>query len=171
MAKRKASKKRKTTRRRRISGIGKLNAQNPIVKFGSLAAGYFLADKINPALDKATGDKMDGKLLAGLQVFAGLTANGMVPLIKGQKNVLMVAAGGILAGAGVKRGLTEFGVVNGFHNIPALAGYRTVPALNGYNPTPGTSLGSYNPTPSRVMGGVPAMAADEGGSGINASDR
>lgn len=174
MAKRKASKKRKTTRRRRMGGIGALNANNPLVKFGSIAAGYFLGDKINTAIDSATGDKMDGKLLAGLQTFAGLTLNGVVPVMKGKRGLIATVAGGVLAGSGLKRGLTEFGVINGFHNVPALNGWRAVPALNGYNPTPGAQLGAYNPTPSKVMGSVPPpaeMIGAEDGSGINASDR
>lgn len=171
MAKKKRTKARKTTRRRRrIGGLGAMTPSNPLVKYGSMAVGYLLGDKVNEALDKVAGDKMDGKLLAGLQVFAGLVANQTVPLIKAKPNMILTVAGGVLAGAGVKRGLTEFGVINGFFNVPALNGFRSVPALNGYNPTPGKQLNGYNPTPSKVMGGIP-LAAVEAGSGVNASDR
>lgn len=171
MAKKKTAKKRKPTRRRRrIGGLGAMTPSNPIVKYGSMAVGYLLGDKVNEALDKVAGDKMDGKLLAGLQVFAGLVANQTVPLVKMKPNMILTVAGGVLAGAGVKRGLTEFGVVNGFFNVPALNGFRAVPALNGFNPTPGQQLGGYNPSPSKVMGSVP-MAAMDNGSGINSNDR
>lgn len=174
--KRKAAKKTTTKRRRRMSGIGKMTPTNPIVKFGALAAGYFLADKINPMIDKVTGT-LDGKIVAGAQVAGGLLANGMLPIMKGKRGMIAVAGGGILAGAGLKRALSEFGVVNGFHNVPAIAGFRSVPALQGFNPTPGSQLGSFNPTPSKVMGSVPAtaeelyMAATDEGSGINPADR
>lgn len=170
MAKRKA--KKRTTRRRRIGGIGgKLNANNPIVKFGSIAAGYFLGDKINDALDKATGDKMDGKLLAGLETFGGLVISGIVPLGKKKAaKLLPTVAGGILAGAGLKRGLKEMGVINGFSDVPVLQGFRSVPALAGYNPTPGANMMSGYRVPSNVMGSVP-FDDNDGASGINDTDR
>ena len=175
MARRKA-KKRTSRRRRSVGGIGKLNASNPIVKFGSIAAGYFMGDKVNEQIDKAAGDKMDGKLLAGLQTFGGLVINGTVPLGKrkivkpGVMGLIMTVGGGVLAGAGIKRGLSEFGIISGFSDVPVLGGYRSVPALNGYNPTPGSHMGSYQvPTPAgKVMGSVPG---EIDGSGINASDR
>ena len=160
MARRKSGKKAKTTRRRRIGGLGKLNASNPIVKFGSIAAGYFLADKVNAAVDKVTGT-MDGKLVAGIQTFGGLVLNGTVPMIKKKLPLPLVIVGGVVAGAGVKRGLTEMGVINGFHDVPVLGGYRDVPALGGYNPTPGASMNGYN-VPSRVMGAVMFDGADGG---------
>jgi len=172
MARRKKAKK--STRRRRIGAAGKLNANSPIVKFGSMAAGYFLGDKINEQIEKITGDKMDGKIVAGLEVLAGLVLNKTIKLGKsgGKPSLPLVVVGGVLAGAGLKKGLAEFGVINGFYSVPVLNGYRSVPVLNGYNPTPGASLNGYRVPNRQVMGGVNIatdMAAS--GSGINSTDR
>lgn len=164
----------KTYRRRRVSGLGKLNANNPLVKFGSIALGYVFSDKINDALDSATGGKMDGKLMAGLEVFAGLAANGTLPVLgKKKPGLAMTLAGGVLAGAGAKRGLTEFGIISGFSDVPVLGGYRAVPVLNGYNPTPGANMAGYKvPAHKSVMGGVPFDGTEKGdGSGLNEEGR
>lgn len=168
MAKRRRAKK--TTRRRRIGAAGKLNANSPLVKFGSMAAGYFLGDKINEQIEKVTGDKIDGKIVAGLEVLGGLILGGTIKLGKsGAKPKLpMVVIGGVLAGAGLKKGLTEFGVINGFYSVPVVNGYRSVPALNGYNPTPGSQMNGYRVPNRMVMG---AVSVDASGSGINPTDR
>lgn len=170
MARRKKAKK--THSRRRVGGMGKLNASNPIVKYGSVAAGYFLGDKVNDMVDKVAGDKLDGKVLAGIQTFAGAVIGGQLPIGKKKARPLpLVVVGGIIAGAGLKRGLKEFGVISGFSDVPVLGGYRQVPALNGYNPTPGASMNGYR-VPTRVMGSVYDGSTSFGdGSGINTSDR
>lgn len=171
MAKKRRGTKRRSSRRR-VGGFGKLNASNPIVKFGSVAAGYFLGSKVNDMIDKVAGDKIDDKMLAAIQVLAGGAVGGQLPIGKKKARPLpLVVVGGILAGAGVKRGLTAFGVINGFSDVPVLGGYRSVPALNGYNPTPGANLGGYR-VPSSVMGNVPNDGTgNAAGSGVNADGR
>lgn len=171
MAKRKKSKK--ITRRRRIGAAGKLNANSPLVKFGSIAAGYFLGDKINEQVEKLTGDKIDGKIVAGLEVLAGLVLNKTIKMGKSTKASLpLVVVGGVLAGAGIKKGLSELGVINGFYNVPILNGFRSVPALNGYNPTPGANMNGFRVPNRQVMGGINIMTdMAASGSGVNATDR
>ena len=159
MAKRK--KARKTIRRRKI---GAINPNSPLVKYGSIAAGYFLGEKLNKQIDKVTGDKIDGKIVAAAEAGIGL----FLVLSKGKKTMLKTVAGGILTGAGIKKGLTEFGVINGFMDVPVLAGYRNVPVLNGYN-TAQQAINGFNvpatPLHQSVMGGF------NFGSGINTADR
>lgn len=162
MAKKKARKS-KPIRRRRIGGLGALNANSPLVKFGAMAAGYFLGDKINAQIDKITGDKVDGKIVAAAEAGAGL----FLVFKKGKKTLPLTLIGGVLAGAGIKKGLTEFGVINGFHNVPVLGGYRSVPQINGYNTTPGSHLGGYKVP--QVVGGI-YQDENNGGSGITDRD-
>ena len=150
MAKRR--KHRKTHRRRRIGALA-LNASSPLVKYGSVAAGYFMGDKVNEAIDKATGGKVDGKIVAAAEALLGFML-----LTKGKKSTLKVAAGGVMLGAGVKRGLAEFGVISGFADVPVIAGYKSVPVLNGYVTRPGQMAGYMTPQPmsnrQNVMGAV-----------------
>lgn len=167
MARRKKHAK-KHHRRRRMGAAGKmLNPSGPVVQYGSIAAGYFVGGKINDAIETASGGKIDGKIIAAAEVLVG----GMLAFGKGKKTMVKSVAGGVLLGAGIKKGLQEFGVIGGFQSVPVLAGYQSVPVLGGYNvPTPGGSLAGYSvPTPMHksVMGGVAA----ENGSGINDTDR
>jgi hypothetical protein len=176
------AKRRKTTQkrgsgsrgRRRIGAMG-LNPDSPMVPIAAAAAGFLLGDKINALFDKVTGT-MDGKLVGAIEGGAG-AALIMLRLGK-KKSLVQVAAGGLLAGAGVKRLLQEFGVINGiggYHSVPALGnrmrGYHSVPALGmtpGYTPNrgPGQVNGGYvvNPAPKRsaVMGGVAGAASGSG---------
>jgi hypothetical protein len=168
MARRKRHTKKHHRRRRHIGAAGKmLNPAGPLVQYGSIAAGYFVGGKINDAIETATGGKVDGKIIAAAEVIVG----GMLTFGKGKKTMVKSLAGGVLLGAGIKKGLTEFGVISGFQSVPVLAGYQSVPVLGGYNvPSPGGSLAGYSvPTPMHksVMGGVAA----ENGSGINDTDR
>lgn len=163
MAKRKKSKGR--ARRRRIGAA--LNPGSPIVKIGAVAAGYFLGAKfLNPMIDKVTAGKVDDKIVG-----AGQTGLGALLLLSKKQNIIKTVAGGILAGSGLKRALTAFGVltpaitppattpaVTGYGNVPVVGrinGYGNVPVvgrINGY--TPSGSLGAYSLPSGRVMGGV-----------------
>ena len=124
-------KKKKTSHSRKGKRMGgmKLTAENPIVKFGSIAAGYFFADKINAGIDKLTGDKIDGKIVAGVQTAGG----AYLVFKKGKKNIIVTAAAGVLAGAGIKRAMSEFGLagLHGYQSVPAVAGYQSIPAVAG----------------------------------------
>lgn len=119
-----AKKKRKSGKpaARRV-GAAKLNANNPIIKIGSIAAGFFFGDKINEQIDKVAGDKIDSKIIAAGQVGLG----GLYLLKKGKKNVLLTAASGVMAGAGIKRAMNAFGIGSG-----AVSGYQGVNVVNGY---------------------------------------
>lgn len=181
MARRKKHGK-KHHRRRHIGAVGKgmFKPNSPLVQYGSIAAGWFVGTKINDAIDKAiNGDKpaneqIDGKIVAAAEAILG----GMLYFSK-KKTMAKTVAGGVLLGAGVKRGLKEFGVINGFQSVPVLAGYQSVPVLGGYSvPTPGGSLAGYSvPTPGgslagrRVHKSVMGSIGDDNGSGVNPCDR
>lgn len=152
MAKRR---KRSSSGSRRRVGAAKLNANNPIVKFGSAGAGFFLADKINQPIDKAVGDKLDGKIVGAIQAVGG----GWYLFKKGKKNLILTLVAGIVAGAGVKRLMGEFGIGSPYGRVPVVAGpYGRVPVVArvGQGYTPNQALNGYTPNQSlnRVMAGV-----------------
>lgn len=160
MPKAKKKKKKGTTyRRRRVSGLGKITPDNPIVPIASAVAGWFFADKINPGIDKLTGT-MDQKIVSVAQT--GIGAGLILVKMSNNKAVKWIqkVGGGVLAGAGLKRGLKEFGVLNGiggYHSVPALSGYAAVPTIGGYVTNKGLNgaLNGYTiprPVHKQVMG-------------------
>lgn len=130
MAKRKN--KKKSGRRRSRVGAMALKAENPIVKYGSIAAGFFLANQVNGGIDKLVGTGIDSKIVAGGQVGVG----ALLVFKKGKKSLIGTVAGGIMLGSGAKRAMTAFGIgshgINGYQAVPAVNGYQAVPAVNGY---------------------------------------
>lgn len=168
MAKKKSKKGRKPTpRRRRVGAAGMaLNAESPLVMLGAAIGGFLLADKINPLIDKVTGT-MDGKLVGAVEGGLG-AALLLMKFGPGKKSMLQVIPGGVLAGAGAKRLLREFGVINGiggYGAVPvigrkmlkgALNGYGQVPVVAGYTPNQALNgMGSYQVPPvpkTNVMG-------------------
>ena len=167
-----ARRKRRTSgrRRRRISGVA-LSATSPLVKYGSLAGGYFLADKINEQLVKITGT-LDPKIVNGVLAAGGLYYMFMH---KGKKNTALTVVSGLAAGTGIKGLLTEFGVVSGFREMPVLNGYQNVPTVGKYAiPSGGSPSLSGIPggngyrVPAPIMGSVPDEYSN---SGINPTDR
>lgn len=158
MPKKKASKKshKRTGTRRRIGATGaKLNANSMLVKGGAALAGYFLSDTINAAIDKATGGKMDGKIIGGAEV--GLGALLVLGHVTKRPSMVTSVAGGALAGAGIKRLLKELGVISGiggYQAMPVLGskhaaarrlnGYGSVPVIGGYSPNRGNLNGVFN---------------------------
>lgn len=141
MAKRKAK---KTTRRRRKMGALAMKANSNIVKLGAIALGYFMGDKINDTIMSATGGKIDGKIVAGAE--AGLGA--LLLLSKGKPSMIKTIGGGVALGAGLKKLLKEFGIINGiggYGNVPVVGrrrinGYGNVPVVGAYS-SPGTLAG------------------------------
>lgn len=139
----KKAKKKKAGKRRRGVGAMSFNPNNPLIQWGSIAAGFFLAKPVNEAIDKVVpADKVDPKLTAAgqagigsLLVFKKFTKNKML-------NTITTVGGGIVAGAGVKRGMDALGIggIGGYQTVPAINGYQSVPAvgatkrINGYNP-------------------------------------
>ncbi len=131
-AKRKKSSK-KTYRRRRVGAVA-LNASSPLVKYGSIAAGFVLGDKVDALLMKVVPANVDGKIVAAGELGLG----AFLVFGKGTKKLPQVVLGGLLIGAGAKKAMTSFGI-GGFQMVPAVGGYRSVQAvgapkrLSGYN--------------------------------------
>jgi hypothetical protein len=133
-----------------------MTASNPVVMIGSLAAGYLLiGNQVNGLLDKVVPATMDQKLVA-----AGEAGIGALLLLKKKKTMITSIAGGILAGAGLKRLMASMTTatptaVTGYKSVPVIGGgYKSVPVIgmNGYNVPAG--MNGYNvPTPaSKIMG-------------------
>lgn len=164
MAKHAKRTKKKTYRRRKVGAMA-FNASSDLVKYGSVAAGFLMAKTINTAIDNAAGTSIDGKLIAAAQVGAG----ALYLLKKGKKSLPLVIATGVLAGAGVKRALTEFGIggIGGYQNVPVIgnrrmvAGYGKVPVIGAYNPA--SSVGAYAAgNPGKIMGAFGGSAVNNG---------
>jgi hypothetical protein len=147
MAKKKAkSKKASTTTRRRKVGAMALNAKSPLLTYGAMAGGFLMADTINAQVDKVTGT-MDDKIKGGIT--GGIGAALVYMKLGAKKSPLEVVAGGVLVGAGVKRLLKAFGILNGFQSVPVLGrrqvnGYGKVPVLGGYQTNPVALNGVFN---------------------------
>jgi hypothetical protein len=173
MAKKKAKKKTGPRRRRKLGAMAlSMNPASPLMKALPVLGGYLLADKINNGIDKAVGTKIDGKIIAGAQVGLG----GLYLFMKGKKNLLLTIASGVLAGAGVKRAMSSFGMggIGGYGAVKVLSGYGAVPSIGrrsvaGYN-VPGTLNGYKTPgivTPQKsVMGGVRGSGLSNDGSDL-----
>lgn len=186
---RRSHKRTHTKRRRRHHRVGamSLSAKSPVVMIGAIAAGYFLGDTLTPMIeniipisDPATKDKVTAGAEIGI---------GALLLTSRKKSTLKTIAGGILAGAGVKKAAKAFGVISGYGSVPVIgrrrvAGYGSLPVIGapGYSPgagqlngyaTPGM-IGETVPIHKQVLSGVdePYYSAGSGsGSGINVSDR
>lgn len=148
MAKRRKSAK-KTSRRRRVSGVA-LSAKSPVVQLGAIAAGYFfLGDKINDALSNVTGS-VDPKIIAAAEVVGGFL------LRKKMKGTAGQVLGGILIGAGAKKGLQEFGVLSG---LPTVGNFRTIQGLPPVRKVAGLPGEGMSPS-MQVIGAISQNYAD-----------
>ena len=133
---RKRKAKKTSPRRRRVSGVA-LSAKSPLVQYGAIAAGYFLGGRINDALVNVTGT-LDPKIVAAAEVLGGYLIRSKL------KGAAGAVAGGVLMGAGLKKGLQEFGIVSG---VPVVSGYKDLRTINGL------------PAPVRkIAGAVPGMS-------------
>lgn len=165
MAKRKSSKKRKG----RVGAAGALSAKSTVVKAGSLIGGYLLSDKIQEQMDKMLGQSgVDSKWIN-----LALAGGGLYYLFmyKGKKNLPLSVIAGLLAGAGAKGALTDFGILSGFSSIPVVGNMRNVPVLGNYAvPQPSLSgiNAGYEVPNASIIGAIPDAAS---GSGINPTDR
>lgn len=148
MAKRRKNKK--TSRRRRVSGMA-LSAKSPVVQLGSIAAGYLLlGDKINDALANVTGS-VDPKIIAAAEVVGGFLLRKKMRGTAGQ------VLGGILIGAGAKKGLREFGVISG---LPTVGNLRTVQGLpSSVRKVAGVEAPGMSPS-MQVIGAISQPYAD-----------
>jgi hypothetical protein len=178
-----AKRKKRSGKRRRVGALS-LTKKGSGMTLLSLAAGYFLADTINPQVDKIVPKT---KNEAGVEVpnstlaMAGQIGLGGL-LLMGKpfgKGMIQTAAGGVLAGAGLKRALKAAGVIKGYQAVPVLgrrrsaAGYQSVPVI-GKTVTPpqlsgvpaqlqGYRVNGYKSQGSGVLAGY---GGDNGGSGI-----
>jgi hypothetical protein len=152
-----------------------LSPSSALVKYAPIVLGYFMADNVNTPIDTAVGGKVDSKIIA-----AGEVGLGYLLAFKGKKSTIKSVAGGILIGAGLKRGLKDFGVISGYGKVPIIGSYGKVPVIGGYTGgyTPSTMLaGALNgnagsgyrvPNARNVVGGC---GDDDNGSDINCDSR
>lgn len=172
MAKRKHHKKR---HHRRV-GASMLNPRSPIFMIGSLAAGYFLGNTINDAIDKmvpATTTTILG-MKPTTVIMGGEIGIGGLLLLKKKKSLITTGVGGVLAGAGIHRALKAAGIVTGYQSVPVIgrrmAGYQSVPVI-GRVPAQlsgmpaqlqGFRVNGYRPvgSGSNVMGSVGSVSGD-----------
>lgn len=189
MAKRR--KKRGSTRRRRVGGMA-LSPSSPITQIGSLALGYFLAaDPINGMIDKLLTKNATtpgvvpagtNKIVAAVETLGG----GYLLMAKSKRSLIKTVAGGVVAGAGLKRALKAFNVISGFQSVPVvgrlgmvnvrqnqrgLTGFRDVPvvaggpSMSGYTPTGSAALTGYNvgrSVASQIMGSANGSGLSSG---------
>lgn len=171
MATRRKHKKKTHHRRRHRMGALSMSASSPIVKYGSIAAGYLLGDLLNQQLiDKLFGTPTDpvktGKGIAIGQIGLGAYLSFM-KLGRKPKTTIEVVLGGVLLGAGAKRAMVVFKAgattMSGYGDVPTLgaykvpgqlgrkvAGYGDVPTIGGYK-TPGSLNGA------KVMGSMDSV--------------
>jgi hypothetical protein len=181
-----AKKKQRRSRRRRVGAMS-LNPGSPLVKVASLAAGYFLGDTINTQVDKVLPASMTAATATGVTAYVPsileLGVGGALLLMKGKPSIIKTVAGGVIAGAGLRRALKKAGVVTGFNMVPVIAGFNRVPVINGVpaqlSGTPAQLAGYLTAAnrggglsgfrTSRVMGKVGSLQDQYGGSGITNS--
>jgi len=190
MAKRKH--KKSTRRRRRGVGAFGLKGKDNMLKLASLGAGFFIGKPINDQIDKllakvnpttATATTSSNGTIATV---AELGLGGILLMRKksaGTMGMSLTVAGGLLAGAGLRRAIGQLGFMNGYQSVPVIgrhrmAGYQSVPVIgqrnmpaqlsgNGMPPQlSGFRVNGYTPTGSGVMGKIGAV---DGGSGITAT--
>lgn len=128
-------------KRRRVGAVS-LGNTSMLLKLGSLAAGYFLADTINPMIDKVlpkTTDTTTNTQVPNqtIGIIGELGIGGLLLMKrtgKGMAGKALTVAGGILAGAGVQRTMKKMGVIKGYQSVPVIgrpkmAGYQSVPVV------------------------------------------
>lgn len=150
-----AKRKKSSRKRARRVGAMSLNPNSSLMKLAAVAAGYFLADQINPAIDSATKSFLPAPVTTTVPATATAAATstvtnkstpmilsgvelgiGALLLMKKRASWLTVVPGGILAGAGLKRALKTAGVVSGYQSVPVIGrrgvrGYQSTPVLAG----------------------------------------
>jgi len=186
MHRRKKHTKRRRSRRVGALGIGKGDTG---LKLLAIAGGFFLGNTINTQIDKmlpkadpppgsTTPSTIPSKTAQTAAMVGEMGLGGLLMLRKRSPMMLKVA-GGVLAGAGIKRAFNVMGVmtgIGGYQNVPVvgshrmagyqnvpviganqipaqLAGARTPPQLSGYRPA-GSGVGGYLSQGTGVMGSI-----------------
>lgn len=168
MSKGKKHHKRRRSRRVGALGIGKGDTG---LKLLAVAGGFFLGNTINSQIDKmlpketppagSTTPSTIPTKTAQTGAMVGEIGLGGLLLLRKQSGMIAKVAGGVLAGAGIKRALSVMGVMNGiggYQNVPVIgayrmAGYQNVPVI-GANPIPSQLSGAR--TPPQLSGYRPA---------------
>lgn len=188
---------RRRSHRRHVGALG-LKGKDSTLKLVALAGGFFLGKTINAQIDKlfvkmspATGTTVNTSNVTGSNIptvvatIGEIGIGGLLLMRKktGGASMYLKIAGGILAGAGIRRAVGQMGFMNGYQSVPVvgrhrMAGYQSVPVI-GRNITPaqlaggsmpaqlqGFRVNGYTPTGSGVMGGMGKIGSIDGGSGI-----
>lgn len=179
---------------RRVGAFG-LKGKDSALKLAALAGGFLLGKAINNQVDKIAAkispqsgattnpNNIAGSTIPAVAASIGEIGLGGLLLMRKQSGGMgkyLQIAGGVLAGAGLRRVLGSLGIMTGYQSVPVIgkhrmAGYQSVPVI-GRNVIPAQLAGSgmpaqlqgfrvngYRPTGSGVMGKIGAV---EGGSGI-----
>lgn len=167
MARKKKTKK-KAARRRVGGGLkSMLNPNSDLVKIGSIAIGLLAEKPVNNAIDKMIPpDKLDQKIVAGGQVGLG----GAYLMFAKKKNIIFTVGSGVLAGAGLRRGLRAFGI-GGYQNVRYVNGYQNVREVMAGNNQSLLQAGGGTMSDMRTYKRATVGAFDGTGSGIRNSDR
>jgi hypothetical protein len=141
-----AKKHKKHHRRRRVGALGGGKKSGMLIKIAGVAAGYFLGDSITnklgtymtttTAATSTTAATTTPNTTAVMGVELGLGALLLLKKSSGTTGTVMKAAGGFLAGAGLKLALKKAGFISGYQSVPVIgrhrmAGYQNVPVIGG----------------------------------------
>lgn len=196
-----ARRRKKQAKRRRSRRVGALSlgGKDTGMKLLAVGAGFLLGDTINGFIDKALPKEatpagstavstVPTKNAQTLAMVGGLGIGGLL-LLRRQSGTPLKVAGGVLAGASLKRALKVMGVISGYQSVPVIgrhrmAGYQSTPViglttpaqlgnrvppqLGGYRPA-GSGVSGYVNQGSGVMGGIGACENGSGITGTNGS--
>lgn len=181
MAKGKKKRSKKGGRRR---SMGAINAQSPLVRLAAVAGGFFMGDTINGAIDKVLPKTTTGtppvstisKATNTAAIVGEVGIGGLLLMGKkgGTVGLVKTVAGGVLAGAGIRRALKQLGVMQGYQSVPVIgrhrmAGYQSVPVI-GTNGAPAQLQGVPSQLQGfRVNGGLGFNGYGAQGSGVMGS--
>jgi hypothetical protein len=150
-----------------------MKAGSPLLMVGSAAVGFLAGTQVNQAINMLIPATMKtqantGKAVAAVQVGVG----AFLILSKGKKSMLKTIAGGLLAGAGLKRATIVFkagttDTLGGYGDVPVIGAYAPNGQLgrrvHGYGDVP--VIGAYAPNSS--LTGSKVMGSFDNGSGYN----
>lgn len=183
----------KRHRRRRHGSVGalKLGGKDSGLKLIALAGGFFLGKQINAAIDKlnttttGTPAVSTNRVNPNMLTVGEIGIGGLLLLRKKSPGMLgtgLQVAGGVLAGAGLRRAIGQLGFMNGYQSTPVIgrhrmAGFQSVPVIGQRMPPQlsgsrgpaqlqGFRVNGYTPTGSGVMGSI---GSTDTGSGITNS--
>ena len=159
------AKHKKKHRRRRVGGLGGGKKGDLLIKVGSLAVGYLMADTINGQIAKLIPDKTTAATAttaatttsrANIRMGVGIGLGGLLLLkkSKGTIGMAMKVSGGLLAGAGLKLALKQAGIITGYHNVPVIGRHRMAGGMHGYQSVPviGGTPAQLSGTPGQLQG-------------------